>query len=275
MTSSLSLCAQEIRNNEHDQFLCGLLAPEEKQTAFFAMQLFYMETSRIRDLVSEPHLGLIRLQWWRDVIDNIYNGQSEHMENGAHKEVVDVLSTQEISHSLFNRYLNARAFDMEDRAHDDMPALLRYCEATGGQMAQIKSTAIGAGTSDAALKIGTAAAIYYLVRTLAHQSRVARCKLPIALARKHDLDINGYYKFETSDGLKACVKELSDEILRLIAEARETKTPSNAVLLSTVSMEDYLKRLSKVEYDPFNPHIGQGRFTKQFKLMTKMWMSRY
>ena len=74
MVNSLSLCAQgEVRKNDHDQFLCSLFVPEDHRRAFWALSLFQIETLRIRDAVSEPHLGLIRLQWWRDVLQNLYD----------------------------------------------------------------------------------------------------------------------------------------------------------------------------------------------------------
>jgi len=276
MTSSLSLCAQEIRKNEHDQFLCGLFAPEERQTDFFAMQLFHMETLRIRDAVSEPHLGLIRLQWWRDLVDGIYSGErNAEAENGTHQEIAQTLAKRSIDKALFDRYFNARSFDMEDRAHDDMSALVRYCEATGGLSAQIKEAAIGCQISEASRMIGTANALCHIIRTLAHQSRVARCKLPLLLIKKHNLDLNGFYKFESSSELKNSVAELVNEIERLIADARTQGATPNAVLLNTISLEDYLKRLKKVDYDPFNPNIGQGRLSKQIKLAFKAWRNRY
>ncbi len=276
MTSSLSLCAQEIRKNEHDQFLCGLFAPEDRQNDFFAMQLFHMETLRIRDAVSEPHLGLIRLQWWRDLVDGIYNGdKSPDAENGTHQEIAQTLARRSIDKTLFDRYFNARSFDMEDCAHDDMSALVRYCEATGGLSAQIKEAAIGCLLSEASLKVGTANALCHVIRTLAHQSRVARCKLPLLLIKKHNLDLNGFYKFESSFELKNIVAELVSEIERLIADARREGAMPNAVLLNTVSLEDYLKRLKKVDCDPFNPNIGQGRLSKQIKLALKAWRNRY
>lgn len=276
MTSQLSLCAQEIRKNDHDHFLCGLFAPQDHQNDFFAIQFFYTETLRIRDAVSEAQLGLIRLQWWRDLVDGIYSGQrSTEAENGTHQEFAQTLARRTIDQTLFDRYFNARSFDMEDRPHDDLAALLRYCEATGGLIAQIKEAAIGYKPHEAALKIGTANAICYIIRTLAHQSRIARSKLPLSLIKKHNLDMNGFYKFESSPELKNIVKELVDEMERLIAQARTEGATSNAVLLNTVSLEDYLKRLKKVDYDPFTPHIGQGRLSKQIKLAFKAWRNRY
>jgi len=277
MSSQLSLCGEEIRNNDHDQFLCGLFMPEDKHDAFFALHFFYLETARIRDLVGEPHLGLIRLQWWRDLVDGIYNDQQTHTEHGTHKEIVSVLSEKKIEKALFDSYFNARSFDMEDMAHDDLNALLRYAKATGGNIAKMKAALIRVEEVDAIEKIGTAMVLIDLIRSLAFQARKGHCKIPTAIVRKHQLDMKSFHDFETGDALKACVKEIACEVETLIHEARTLKADkkAQAILLSTVSIEDYLKRLKKVSYDPFNPNVGGGRLSKQLKLAFKAWRGAY
>jgi len=276
MTSQLSLCAQEVRKHDHDQFLCGLFVAEEKQNTFFALQVLHLETVRIRDMVSDPQLGLMRLQWWRDLIDSIYGDtKTEQVENGTHREIVEALQSCEIDPALFTRYFNARSFDMEDRTHDDMNALLRYAEATGGVMAQIKEAAIGYEVSDAARLIGTAQALSYLLKTLAHQSRSGRCKIPLSLVRQHELDMKDFASFTCNPALKACVKELVQHSRDLIAQARKSRTRSNPVLLNSVAIEDHLNRLEKVEFDPFTPEIGGGRLKRQLKLGYRAMRNRY
>ncbi len=277
MSNDLSLCGEEIRKTDHDTFLCGLFAPEESRNSFYALHLFYLETLRIRDLVGEAHLGHFRVQWWRDLVENIYADQPGHAENGTHKEIAAVLSQKSIDKPLFEQYFNARSFDMEDRAHDDMEALLRYARATGGNAALIKAQAMGAKESESAALIGTAGALCEIIRTLPYQSRNGRCKLPLSLQKKHGFDLKSFHDFQSSDALKNCVKEMIGEIEKLIIEARSQKRDPNAqaVLLSTVSIEDYLKRLKKVDHDPFNPNIGGGRLSRQLKMLFRSWRGQF
>jgi phytoene/squalene synthetase len=275
MTTSLSLCGQEIQKVDHDQFLCGLYAPDEHRDDFYALCLFAHETARIRDMVKEPHLGLIRLQWWRDVVEAVYTDRQDHSENGTHKEFVKTLQTKTIDKGLLDRYLNARAFDMEDQTHDDLPALMRYLEATGGSINHMKACFLNPDTMPAAQKIGTAQALCDVIKTLPYQARSGKCKIPVSLRKKHQLDLKAFHDFQPSNALQNCISELADEIIRLIAEARTEKAASNAALLSTVAIEDYLKRLKKLFYDPFNPHIGGGRLARQIKLILHGWRGSY
>ncbi|MDV7338784.1 squalene/phytoene synthase family protein [Terasakiella sp. A23] len=275
MTSALSLCAQEIQKTDHDQFLCGLYASDDTRDAFYALQLFAIETTRIRDMVNEPQLGHMRIQWWRDLIDGVYADQEAHSENGTHREFIEAIRPKKIDKALFERYLNARSFDLEDQAHDDLPALMRYLEATGGSIAQMKANVLGADNLETAARIGTAQGLCDLMKTLPYQARTGRCKIPKSLLKKHDFTLKDFMDFKPNPAINACVKELASEVQKLITQARTDKAPSNAVLLSTIAMEDYLKRLNKVDYDPFNPNIGGGRLSRQLKLMFKAWRGSY
>lgn len=282
MTSQLSLCAQDVRNNDHDQFLCSLFAPENARETIFALQVLYRETSRIRSLVNEAHLGLIRLQWWRDMVEDACKGKQDGSENGTHKEIIQCLKESPIKEEAFERYFNGRAFDMEDRAPNDIESLLQYCKETGGAIAQMKAVVLGSNneaTLKAAEHLGAAETLCDIIKTLPYQARSGRTKLPKDLVLKHDLDIKGFFEFKSSEALNSCVKDMVVASRMLIAQARDlmpdTEKNVLAVFLVTVSVEDYLKRLEKVGMDPFNPNIGGGRLSKQLKLAYMAWCGKY
>src|SRR3546814_269270 len=66
---NLSPCAAELRRHDPDRFLTGLFAPGERREALFALYTFNLEVARSREMVREPMLGRMRLQWWRETID--------------------------------------------------------------------------------------------------------------------------------------------------------------------------------------------------------------
>lgn len=56
---------------ERDRYLAALLAPPPARQALFAIAAFGGEIGRIPVTVSEPMIGAIRLQWWRDAIEGM------------------------------------------------------------------------------------------------------------------------------------------------------------------------------------------------------------
>lgn len=56
------------RAGEPDRYLAALLAPRRVRADLVALAAFLSEASRAAAVASEPMIGEIRLQWWRDAI---------------------------------------------------------------------------------------------------------------------------------------------------------------------------------------------------------------
>ena len=55
-----------VCGHDPDRYLCDLFAKPKAREGLFALHAFNHEVAKIRELVSEPMLGHIRLQWWRE-----------------------------------------------------------------------------------------------------------------------------------------------------------------------------------------------------------------
>ena len=60
---------EAVRQHDPDRFFTALFAPADKRDALLALYEFNHELARARAMVSEPHLALIRLHWWREVLE--------------------------------------------------------------------------------------------------------------------------------------------------------------------------------------------------------------
>ena len=58
-----------VRRHDPDRFLCALFAPEALRERLFVLYAFNHELARAREVASVPMLALIRLQWWREVVE--------------------------------------------------------------------------------------------------------------------------------------------------------------------------------------------------------------
>jgi 15-cis-phytoene synthase len=76
MSASDDHCFDLVRSGDKDRFLASLFAPDDKRPHLLALYAFNLEVTRIADLVSEPQIGVIRQQWWRDTIESIYQGNA-------------------------------------------------------------------------------------------------------------------------------------------------------------------------------------------------------
>src|SRR5437868_6643528 len=70
----LSPCGLLVKQEDYERYLCSLFAHTAARERIFALYAFGHEIAKIRELVSEPMVGMIRLQWWREAIEGIYSG---------------------------------------------------------------------------------------------------------------------------------------------------------------------------------------------------------
>src|SRR3954465_7509110 len=70
----LSAVAAIVRRHDRDRYQTALFAPADRREALFALYAFNHEVARVREAVTTPMLGQIRLQWWREIIDAAYAG---------------------------------------------------------------------------------------------------------------------------------------------------------------------------------------------------------
>ncbi len=63
-----AFCADLVRGHDFARYAATLLVPAEQRRALLALYAFNVEISRVRDHVTQPLAGEIRLQWWADVL---------------------------------------------------------------------------------------------------------------------------------------------------------------------------------------------------------------
>ena len=137
-----SYCAGQVRAHDRDRYLTATLAPADRHEALFALYAFNLEVARTREMVSEPMVGQIRLQWWREAIDGIY------ADNPRAHEVVRPLAAAveryDLSRKHVERLIEAREFDLGEAPPASLDELTSYAEATSSSVMQLALEILGA-----------------------------------------------------------------------------------------------------------------------------------
>src|ERR1700712_4308355 len=74
---SAAFCADIVRSHDFERYASTLFVDAEKRRALLALYAFNVEISRVRDQVSQPLPGEIRLQWWTDMLAGAGHGGIE------------------------------------------------------------------------------------------------------------------------------------------------------------------------------------------------------
>jgi phytoene synthase len=175
--------AAQLRALDPDRYLSVLYAPAEKRPALFALYAFNAEIASIRDRVSEPLPGEMRLQWWRDVVEA---GTTEAAAgHPLATTLVETIRAHRLPAAAFQNMLDARIFDLYD---DPMPSrtdLEGYCGETASALIQLACLILDPSAADAAADraghAGCAQAIAGLLRSLPIARARGQCYLPADL----------------------------------------------------------------------------------------------
>jgi phytoene synthase len=159
-----------LRRADPDRYFCTLFAPAEKRLGLAVLYLFNHELARAREVASEPVLALIRLQWWREVVE----GQPKHHEIAT--PLTAALAAGWFAPADLLGLIAAREAEAEPEI-PDLAAFLAYARATAGSLARIAGKYLGADAASVE-DLGTAYGIHGILRAAPYLARQHRALLP-------------------------------------------------------------------------------------------------
>ena len=189
-----------VRQNDPDRFLCALFAPAEARDAVFALIAFNHELARAREAVREPMMALIRLQWWREVVEEAAAGAPARRH-----EVATPLSAAIRAGRLDAAALEAmiEAREADEGGADAVPLAQRLRGTAGGLAAEM-GRVLGAPESamEGLRQVGTAYGLGGTLRSAGVLAAQGRDPLP------------------QGPGAVEAARRLAGEGLRLLEEGR-------------------------------------------------------
>lgn len=147
MTDALAVL---VERGDPDRWRAAMTAPPVARPGLMALYAFNVEIARAPWLASEPLLAQIRLQWWREALAEIAAGDPPRRHEVV-EPLADTIRAARLPIGLFEAMIDARLTDTEPAPHPDRAALLRYLDATTGNLMELAARHLGA--PDAALPV--------------------------------------------------------------------------------------------------------------------------
>jgi phytoene synthase len=159
-----------LRHADPDRFFCTLFAPPDKREALALLYLFNHEIARAREVASEPLLALIRLQWWREVVEG------QRKKHDIATPLSDALEAGLFTSNDLASLITAREAEADPEIAD-FPGFLAYARGTGGRLARVAGRFLGTDSPEVE-DLGTAYAISGILRATAYLAQQNRSLLP-------------------------------------------------------------------------------------------------
>lgn len=264
--TSLSYCGALVKDTDFDRFLLSLFLPAGIREDVWAVLAYNHEISKTREVVSESTLGLIRLQWWRDAIQAIYE-QDKVLEHEVLKPLAFAIRRHDLPREAFDRLAYAREFDLEDVMPSNLEGLMNYADFTTNPLMALIVKITGENPEDFVIQpVAINYALAGLIRAIPSLLRQNRFLLPEDFFQKHQLNKDIILKKEGRERLMALVED--------ICRCKLPKTkPSHPFLKGCEILSDmYFKQIARAGYDVFSQKVQNEPAFKVLRLSACMKM---
>lgn len=135
---TLTDVGQAARSGDRDRFDAALFEDDPQlRERLFTLIAFNAELARTRFRASEPHIGLIRLQWWRDAVAEAAEGEPPR----AHELAAPVSALVKAAPMGFpgelGKLIDAWERDLDPAPFASLEALCDHIHATAGRMMRL------------------------------------------------------------------------------------------------------------------------------------------
>ena len=251
--------ANQVKQYDHDRYICCLFASSAEQTRLFTILAFNTEISLISEQTSDLAPALMRITWWQDAIDDLYQGKLR--QHSLIKDLNEIIVQQKIPVELFRRFLQARMIELHKQPPKNMAELIHFSENTGANLLEIIAYSVNFLQPERFRNLGTAWSLLGILRSIKYIKQTGKPMLfPLELLTDN---------FVIGDQCsKIIVKEIANEAEKLLNQVEQNLFSKSTAALDLLFFlaQYYLRLLKKNDYDILSDKLSLNPVFKQLYL---------
>jgi 15-cis-phytoene synthase len=253
-----AFCAALVREHDYGRYAATLFVDPETRRALLSLYAFNVEIVRVRDQVTQPLPGEVRLQWWRDML----TGEA-HGGVAGHPVAAELLRTVQrfaLPVDRLTRLIDEHQFDLYN---DPMPTGAALDGYLGDTQAALIVTAAQIAVPPSpeidhlARHAGLAQGIVQVIASLPRDAARRQLFVPRDLLERHGSSPDEVFAGQRTPAIRSAIHELATEAgqhlqtaLELLPEAPGELRP---ILLPVALLRRDIARVMRPDHDPFQP----------------------
>ena len=253
----------ELRKYDYDRYLCSLFAKEEQRKALHILYAFNLELAKIAEIAKEPMACMVRLKWWEETINELYEGKSPAKHEVA-GNLQQIIKKYNLPHENFMQILEAREMDFAEEPPKDISILEKYAAGSSSALFALALKILGSEEENIKQAVHHAA-IAWCITGLLRSAYINLPKnhftiFPLTLMEDALISKDSFGSDTFLERSKTVVEKLigyasyhndkSKGLLKLISSKEKNK--SLPIMLITTLTNGYLKAIRKNNYDIFS-----------------------
>ncbi len=241
-------CAALVHRADPDRFMAAMAAPVAARPVLFPIYALNVEVARAPWVTQETMIAEMRLQWWRDALQEIVSGPTVRRH-----EVITPLSQILSPHlaGMMDEYVAVRRWDIyrdpfEDDAHFDA-----YIDHSAGTLMVASAQALGPADEEMLRDYGYAVGIANWFRAIPDLE--ARGRIPL---------LNG-----TAEGVRALAQKALQRLARARAARSGISDAARPALIAGWQADWVLRRVLARPQCVAEGKLTQGEIRRRLSLM--------
>jgi phytoene synthase len=266
-----AFCADLMRSHDFTRYAATLFVPPDQRRALLALYAFNARIARVRDQVSQPLPGEVRLQWWTDMLAGEGHGGVEG--NPVAAELLLAIRQWNLPTELLSRLIDEHQFDLYNDPMPTLAALEGYVTDTSSALFALAARIAGSRSGEVehlARHAGLAQGFSQVIASLPRDASRRQLFVPQQLLQKHGSGMEEVFAGRQTPNLRAALGQLISEArqhldtaLALLANVPAGVRP---IFLPLAMVRRDLAQMSRADADPFVP---QG--TSRFSILWTLW----
>jgi phytoene synthase len=207
-----------VQKRDPDRFLTALFAPPQHRDALLTLYAFDHELARAREVTSEPHLALIRLHWWREVV------LGARRRHEVATPLAELLDAGRLAPESLLPIIDAHEIEAEP-CIETLPDWRAWLLQGAGGIAVAAAELLGAPNPGSLREAGAAQGVSRVLRWNHTLARKGRCLLPVDLLQDEGTSLHEAMAAPDSAGVRAVLRRLAGEGLALLAQSTPGRIP--------------------------------------------------
>ena len=209
---SAGFCADLVRTHDFVRYASTLFMPAAQRRALLAIYAFNAEISRVREQVSQPLPGEMRLQWWSDMLAGAGHGSVE--DNPVAAELLLAIRDYRLPVDPLSRLIDEHQFDLYNDPMPSMAALEGYVNDTSSALFSLAAR-VAARPSETidhlARHAGLALGLLQVIATLPWDAARRQLFVPLQLLQQHGSGVEEVFLGQQTPQARAAIDQLIGE----------------------------------------------------------------
>ena len=248
-----------------------LFLPAPRRRAIIALYAFCREVDDIVDECSDEHVAQTKLNWWRQEISDLYQGQPHHPVSHA---LLPVIRDFNLPAEQLLEIIDGMEMDLNLHRYEDFKSLRLYCHRVAGVVGELSAVIFGytdRATLRYAADLGLAFQLTNIIRDVGEDARRNRIYLPMDELAKFNVPASDILNARQTDNFRELMEfqyqraqQFYDQAFAMLPAA-DRKAQKTGLIMAGI----YRTLLEEIRHDGFKVLTQRTALTP----IRKLWIA--